>query len=86
MVSNFFFHQGSRFNSIRRKKYGRIFKTNLIGSNMIRVTGQEYVKEVIKIFKVCKHYFANYLVVCSQIQTLQQKDITFSLFAQIFRN
>nr|CAB3235463.1 cytochrome P450 26B1 [Phallusia mammillata] len=39
--------QGGKFNSIRRQKYGNVFKTNVIGVPMVRVTGHELVKQIL---------------------------------------
>nr|XP_039274441.1 cytochrome P450 26B1-like [Styela clava] len=39
--------QGSRFNSTRREKYGKAFSTNFIGKTMVKVTGPEYVKQIL---------------------------------------
>lgn len=39
--------QGSDFNLIRRKKHGNVFSSNYIGKTMIKVTGPEYVKQIL---------------------------------------
>ncbi|XP_074855703.1 cytochrome P450 26C1 [Carettochelys insculpta] len=39
--------QGSRFHSARRERYGRVFKTHLLGRPVIRVSGAENVRRVL---------------------------------------
>uniref|UniRef100_H2YEH0 Cytochrome P450 n=1 Tax=Ciona savignyi TaxID=51511 RepID=H2YEH0_CIOSA len=39
--------QGANFNSSRRKKYGNVFTTSAISLPMVKVSGHEYVKQVL---------------------------------------
>nr|XP_009859215.1 cytochrome P450 26B1 isoform X2 [Ciona intestinalis] len=39
--------QGPKFNSNRRKKYGNVFTTNAISLPIVKVSGHEYVKEIL---------------------------------------
>ncbi|XP_069719806.1 cytochrome P450 26C1 isoform X2 [Phaenicophaeus curvirostris] len=39
--------QGSRFHSSRRKKYGNVFKTHLLGRPVVRVTGADNIRKIL---------------------------------------
>ncbi|XP_039260317.2 cytochrome P450 26B1-like [Styela clava] len=40
--------QGSKFNSSRRKQYGKIFSTHFLGKPVIKVTGAENVRQILQ--------------------------------------
>ncbi|XP_062908837.1 cytochrome P450 26B1-like [Mobula hypostoma] len=41
------FLQGSKFHASRRKRYGNVFKTHLLGRPVVRVTGAEYLRPLL---------------------------------------